>query len=105
MGECALLACLPVSCNRNCYADQLRNVIRLGSESLMATKIVPITPLRRLKSISPGSESRGDVAKDLATNEQHNLCYFCRYPLDEHNPNCPKTSSTVIEGYVEGEDE
>jgi hypothetical protein len=50
--------------------------------------------VRKLKVISVANETRGAVARDVDTGEQHNLCYFCGLPRDEHKPKCPQESTT-----------
>jgi hypothetical protein len=63
----------------------------------MAENALPVAPVqnivRRLRVISSGNSNRGAIAKDVDTGKQHNLCYFCGLPRDEHQPKCPDEST------------
>ena len=60
------------------------------------------TKPRRLKIVIEGDTSHGAVARDVDTDERHELCYNCGFPRDEHKPRCPKKSTTT---FVEDDDE
>lgn len=52
--------------------------------------------VRRLRVIIDIKLNRGAIARDVDTGEQHNLCYCCGLPRDEHQPKCPDESTRSV---------
>lgn len=51
---------------------------------------------RELRIVIEATDRSGGVARDIVTDERHNLCYRCGLPADEHTPACPDKSETMF---------